>query len=204
MEVAPFTSTLKVKSESRLVLSDSLWFQGLYGILQARVLEWAIFPLSRGFSQPRSPTLQEDSLPESLQNSCWATREAQEYWSGKVAYPFSSGSSWPRNWTRVSCIAGGLFTNWAIVTHYQYFFSCFCNFMLCWPTDLSSKGKDASTNKSSLNWNLWLSSGYTWLLISLNPQGKKRVTLLARVIDHDYHRKRASLIAQLVKNLPAM
>ena len=31
-----------------------------------------------------------------------------------VAYSFSSGSSWPRNWTRVSCIAGGFFTNWAI------------------------------------------------------------------------------------------
>ena len=31
-----------------------------------------------------------------------------------VAYPFSSGSSWPRNRTRVSCIAGGFFTNWAI------------------------------------------------------------------------------------------
>ena len=28
-----------------------------------------------------------------------------------VAYPFSSGSSQPRNRTRVSCIAGGLFTN---------------------------------------------------------------------------------------------
>ena len=31
-----------------------------------------------------------------------------------IAYPFFSGSSWPRNWTRVSCIAGGFFTNWAI------------------------------------------------------------------------------------------
>ena len=31
-----------------------------------------------------------------------------------VAYPFSSGSSWPRNRARVSCIAGGLFTNWAM------------------------------------------------------------------------------------------
>ena len=31
-----------------------------------------------------------------------------------VAYPFSSGSSWPRNQTRVSCMAGGFFTNWAI------------------------------------------------------------------------------------------
>ena len=32
----------------------------------------------------------------------------------RVAYPFSSGSSWPRNWTGVSCIAGRFFTNWAI------------------------------------------------------------------------------------------
>ena len=30
-----------------------------------------------------------------------------------VAYFFSSGSSWPRNRIGVSCIAGGLFTNWA-------------------------------------------------------------------------------------------
>ena len=31
-----------------------------------------------------------------------------------VAYPFSSGSSQSRKGTRVSCIAGGFFTNWAI------------------------------------------------------------------------------------------
>ena len=31
-----------------------------------------------------------------------------------VAYAFCSGSSQPRNWTGVSCIAGGFFTNWAI------------------------------------------------------------------------------------------
>ena len=31
-----------------------------------------------------------------------------------VAYSFSSRSSQPRNQTRVSCIAGGFFTNWAI------------------------------------------------------------------------------------------
>ena len=30
-----------------------------------------------------------------------------------VAYPFSRGSSWPRNWTGVSCIASGFFTSWA-------------------------------------------------------------------------------------------
>ena len=31
-----------------------------------------------------------------------------------AAYPFSSGYSWPSNWTGVSCIAGGFFTNWAM------------------------------------------------------------------------------------------
>ena len=31
-----------------------------------------------------------------------------------VAYPFSREPSWPRNQTRVSCIAGRFFTNWAI------------------------------------------------------------------------------------------
>ena len=30
------------------------------------------------------------------------------------AHPFSTESSWPRNRTRVSCIAGRFFTNWAI------------------------------------------------------------------------------------------
>ena len=31
-----------------------------------------------------------------------------------VPYPFSRGSSWPRDWTGVSSIADRLFTNWAI------------------------------------------------------------------------------------------
>ena len=30
-----------------------------------------------------------------------------------VAIPFSRGSSWPRDWTQVSCLAGRFFTNWA-------------------------------------------------------------------------------------------
>ena len=39
----------------------------VHGILQARILEWLVVPFSRGSSQPgiepRSPTLQVDSLP---------------------------------------------------------------------------------------------------------------------------------------------
>ena len=30
-----------------------------------------------------------------------------------VAIPFSRGSSQPRDWTQVTCIAGGFFTSWA-------------------------------------------------------------------------------------------
>ena len=52
----------------------------VYGILRARILEWVAFPFSGRSSQPRDRT----------QISCitgrffiiWATREAQEYWSG--------------------------------------------------------------------------------------------------------------------------
>ena len=43
----------KKRSESRSVVSDSLRPHGLYGIIQARILEWVSFPFSRGSSQPR-------------------------------------------------------------------------------------------------------------------------------------------------------
>ena len=39
---------------------------------------------------------------------------------GWVAYPFSSGYSWPRNWTQVSCIAGRFFTSWAIAKSWTW------------------------------------------------------------------------------------
>ena len=43
------------------------------------------------------------------------------------AYPISSGSSWPRNQTGVSCIAGRFFTNWAIR---KTFFNLSLNFVI--------------------------------------------------------------------------
>ena len=41
---------------------------------------------------------------------------------GWVAYPFSSRSSRPRNWTGISCIAGAFFTNWAVKEAYEIHF----------------------------------------------------------------------------------
>ena len=42
-----------------------------HGILQARILAWADFPFSRGFSQTRSPALQVDSLRYSFKKKEW-------------------------------------------------------------------------------------------------------------------------------------
>ena len=55
------------------------------GILQARRLEWVAFPFSRGSSQPRDQT-QVSRIAAGF-FTIWATREAQEYWSG---WPISS------------------------------------------------------------------------------------------------------------------
>ena len=37
-----------------------------------------------------------------------------------VAFPFSRGCSQPRDWTQVSCIAGGFFTSWATTEAQAY------------------------------------------------------------------------------------
>ena len=69
-------------------------------ILQARILEWLPYPppgdLPNPGIEPRSLTLQADSFTDSHQGSPRILE-----W---VAYPFSRGSSWPRNCTGVSCI----------------------------------------------------------------------------------------------------
>ena len=98
--------------ESRSVVSDSLQPHGLYspwtspgqktGVGSLSLL-WGIFP-TQG-SNPGFPhcrwilyQLKHKERPRTLE---W------------VAYPFSSGSSPPRNQMRVSCIAGWFFTSWA-------------------------------------------------------------------------------------------
>ena len=57
----------------------------VHGILQARILEWVAFPFSRRSSQPRD-WIHVSCIAGGFFTS-WATREAQEYWSG---YPFPS------------------------------------------------------------------------------------------------------------------
>ena len=57
----------------------------VHGILQARILEWVAFPFSRGSSQPSDWT-QVSRIAGRFFTS-WATREAQEHWSG-LPIPF--------------------------------------------------------------------------------------------------------------------
>ena len=50
----------------------------VHDILQARILEWVAFPFSGGSSQPRSPTLQANSLPAEPQAKPKNTRMGRE------------------------------------------------------------------------------------------------------------------------------
>ena len=83
----------------------------VHGILQASILEWVAFPslgdLPNPGINPRSPSLQVDSLPAEPQGKPKNTGVGSLYF-------FSRGSSWPRNQIGISCIAGRFFTNWAI------------------------------------------------------------------------------------------
>ena len=52
----------------------------VHGILQATTLEWVAYPFSRGSSQFRDQT--QVSCIAGRFFTSWATREAQEHWSG--------------------------------------------------------------------------------------------------------------------------
>ena len=94
-------------------MSDSLQLYGLYsswsspgqntGVGSCSLLQ-GIFPSSQG-SNPGLPHCR------------WVLYQLSHQGSPRilewVAYPFSSRSSWPRNWTGVSCLVGRFFTGWA-------------------------------------------------------------------------------------------
>ena len=95
-------------------MSNSLQPHGLYavhGIFQARILEWVAFPFSREIfpTQGLNP-----GLPHCRQILYQLSHKGSPRILEWVAYPFFSRSSWPRNQTGVSCIAGRFFTNSAI------------------------------------------------------------------------------------------
>ena len=87
------------------------------GILQVRILEWVAMPSSRGSSQRWDWTYISQGLntglPHCGQILYHLSHQERQRILGWVVYLSSRGSSWPRNQTRVSCIAGRFFTSWA-------------------------------------------------------------------------------------------
>ena len=128
-------------SESRSVMSNFLRLHGLYnswnslgqntGMGSLSLLQ-GIFP-TQG-SNPGLPHCRQILYQLSYQGSLRILE-----W---VAYPFSSGSSWPRDWTEVSCIADRFFASWATreapywLNYYCFvLFDCFSwslHFLLLW------------------------------------------------------------------------
>ena len=100
-------------SESCSVMSDSLRTHSLYSPWNSPGQNTGVGSLS--LLQGIFPT--QGSNP-GLPHCSWILYQLSHKGSPRipewVAYPFSSRSFLPRNWTRVSCIAGGFFTNWAI------------------------------------------------------------------------------------------
>ena len=100
-------------SESRSVVSDSLWPHGLYSLWNSPGQNTGVGSLS--LLQGIFPT--QGSNPGLLhcrQILFQLSHKGSPRIPERVAYPFSSGSSRPKSWTGVSCIAGTFFTNWAI------------------------------------------------------------------------------------------
>ena len=93
-------------------MSDSLWPHGLYNPWHSpgQNTGAGILSLLRGiFLSQRS----NSGLPHCRKILYQLSHKGSPRieW---VAYPFSSRSSWHRNWSRASFIEGGFFTNWAI------------------------------------------------------------------------------------------
>ena len=103
----------EVESGSHSVMSDSMKPHGLYspwncpgqntGVGSFSLLQ-GIFP-----TQGSNP-----GFPHCRQILYHLSHKGSPRILEWVAYPFSSGSSRPSNWTGVSCVEGGFFTNWAM------------------------------------------------------------------------------------------
>ena len=102
----------KSGSESQPVVSDSLWPHGLYspwnspgqntGVGSCSLLQGIC--LTQGLNA---------GLPHCRQILYQLSHQGSPSMLEWIAHPFSSESYWPRNWTRVSCLTGRLFTSWA-------------------------------------------------------------------------------------------
>ena len=100
-------------SESRSVVSDSFRPYGLYRPCNSPGQNTAVGNLS--LLQGIFPTQGlNPGLPHCRQILHQLSHKGSPRILEWVTYPYSSGSSWPRNQTGVSCIAGRFFNDWAM------------------------------------------------------------------------------------------
>ena len=139
-----------MSTESRSAVSDSFRPHGLYspwhspgqnnGVGSLSLLQ-GIFP-----SQGSNP-----GLPHCRQILYQLSHQGSPRIPDWEAYPFSSGSSQPRNRTRVSCIAGGFFTHWAIREESSCICPCYGPFILPCPSPTASTGSFSPSASLSLS-----------------------------------------------------
>ena len=101
----------RVSSEwiaSRSVISDSLQPHGLYSPWNSIVQNFGVGSLS--LLQGIFPT---QELNRGLLHSGWILYQLSHKGSPRILEWVARGSSQPRNWTRIPCIASRFFTNWA-------------------------------------------------------------------------------------------
>ena len=93
-------------------MSDSLWLHGLYSPWNSPGQDTRESSLS--LLQVIFPTQESNpGLPHCRLILYHVSHKGSPRILEWVAYPFSSRSSQPRNWTGVSCIAGRFLTSWA-------------------------------------------------------------------------------------------
>ena len=94
-------------------MSDSLWPHGLYSPWNSLVQTTGVGSLS--FFQEIFPTQRSNpSLLHCRRILCQLSHKGNPRILERIAYPFTRGSSQPRNQTRIFCLTGGFFTNWSI------------------------------------------------------------------------------------------
>ena len=103
--------SMESESESRSVMSHSLRPHGLYSPWNSPGQNTGVgtLPLLQGIfpTQGSNP-----GLPHCRQILYQLSHKGSPRIVKWVAYPFSRGSSQPRNQSGVSCITGGFFTSW--------------------------------------------------------------------------------------------
>ena len=177
LKLAKVTATVHGESESCAVMSDFLWPHGLHSqwISPGQNTGVGSLSLLQGIFPTQGPN-------PGLPHCRWILYQLSHKGSPRilewVAYPFSSGSSWPRNRSEVSCITGRFFTNWTMreaLVHGGCLLSCFSHVWLFVTLWTVTRQAPLSTWFSSKNTGV----GYQALFQEFSNPGTEPTSLMA-------------------------